>query len=37
MAGEGGLKPGELKYKMKLELRQLGNISELNGSSKNSH
>lgn len=38
MAGEGGaVKPGELKYKVKLELRQLRNIAELNGSSKNPH
>lgn len=36
MAGGRRVKPGELKYKVKLELRQLGNIAELNGSSENS-
>lgn len=36
-AGGREVKPGESKYKEKLELRQLGNIAELNGSSKNPH
>jgi len=37
MAGGKGSESGELKYKVKLELRQLGNIADLNGCSKNPH